>query len=309
MAEYCIFFGQFGVAIFFIISGLVIPFSFEKCARKDFLIRRAVRIYPVYIAGFCFSMMSLYFLSKYIGVSYKFSLFDIVAHFGVITRAPLDVARIDGISWTLEVEIYFYLTMCAAGSTILGFDTRRYVLVSLMIAFFAAIVFKYYGYLVGVQVASALLFLLGLAFYGLINERISLRGLWIIQAVVCALIAVLWLGVSVRAGYTLQWMAGNLLAIVAFYCCYVLRHRFKYNPVLSHLSAISYPLYVVHALFGYAIMYVLIRNGVDVYLTIGVASIAAYMAALLIHLTVERASLLWIKRSRQKLRYGPSHIS
>lgn len=95
VAEYCIFFGQFGVAIFFIISGLVIPFSFEKCARKDFLIRRDVRIYPVYIAGFCFSMMSLYFLSKYIGVSYKFSLFDIVAHFGVITRAPLDVARID----------------------------------------------------------------------------------------------------------------------------------------------------------------------------------------------------------------------
>ena len=114
IADYCIIFGQFGVGVFFIVSGLVIPISLRNVAWQDFILRRAVRIYPVYIAGFSIVVLAIYLLSIYTGSEFKYTSGEILAHFGVITRGPLGVDRIDGISWTLEVEIYFYIIMLAA---------------------------------------------------------------------------------------------------------------------------------------------------------------------------------------------------
>jgi peptidoglycan/LPS O-acetylase OafA/YrhL len=41
-------FGALGVALFFVISGFVMPFSFKSYGRLDFLVGRAFRIYPTY---------------------------------------------------------------------------------------------------------------------------------------------------------------------------------------------------------------------------------------------------------------------
>ncbi len=41
-------FGAFGVALFFLISGFVIPLSFQSYGRLDFLVARFFRIYPTY---------------------------------------------------------------------------------------------------------------------------------------------------------------------------------------------------------------------------------------------------------------------
>src|SRR5471030_457335 len=43
--------GAFGVALFFLISGFVIPLSFQSYGRLDFLIGRFFRIYPTYWMG------------------------------------------------------------------------------------------------------------------------------------------------------------------------------------------------------------------------------------------------------------------
>ena len=44
------FLGVFGVTIFFIISGFVIPLSIEKYNIKTFLLKRFFRLYPTYFA-------------------------------------------------------------------------------------------------------------------------------------------------------------------------------------------------------------------------------------------------------------------
>ena len=46
--------GPFGVALFFVISGFVIPFSFETYGRLDFIVARFFRIYPTYLTGLSF---------------------------------------------------------------------------------------------------------------------------------------------------------------------------------------------------------------------------------------------------------------
>lgn len=297
-ADHCIILGQFGVGIFFIVSGFVIPFSLTSSSKKNFLFRRALRIYPVYIAGFSFVMVMLYVLSLYKNAPYNFSLFDIVAHFGVITRAPLDVVRIDGISWTLEVEIYFYLILCALGAKWVEFNFKRYIVAVFVIAIAATLAFKIKDYLFGVQIASGLMLLLGMTYYSLIHGKVTQRQFWTLQILICLLIPVLWLLVATRANYTYQWMSGYLIAIAVFYICYRLRGHFTENRLLSHLADISYPLYVVHALFGYGVMYVLIELGAGPVSAIVGASLASYLAAVLIHLTIEKPSLRWSKLRR-----------
>lgn len=298
ISDYCIVFGQFGVGVFFIVSGLVIPFSLRNDSKLGFLFRRAIRIYPVYIAGFCTVMLSLYALSYYTSTPFSFSIGDMLAHFGVITRAPLGVTRIDGISWTLEVEIYFYLFMCVFGTTVLNFDSKKFIAAALAIAAASVVTFKTQGYLMGVQVASGLLLLIGTAYYSLLNKKISAKGFWITQLTVTALMLFLWLGVADRATYIIQWIIGYILAMTVFYVCFFFRNNIKENALLSHFSDISYPLYVVHALFGYAIMYVLVDLGFGPYAAIATATLCAYVAALVIHIYVEKPSMTWIKRSR-----------
>ena len=299
ISEYCIVFGQFGVGVFFIVSGLVIPFSLQNDSRLGFLYRRAIRIYPVYIAGFCIVMLALYALSVYSGVMYRFTAGDILAHFGVITRGPLGVTRIDGISWTLEVEIYFYLAMCIFGNRIIQFGVKRYLALAIIIAIAATLTFKTKTYLVGVQVASGLLLMLGTSYYSLIKQNISHKEFWIIQTSVTALILILWFGVADPATYIVQWSIGYVLALGVFYSCFLVRKKIKNNVLLSHFSDISYPLYVVHALYGYSIMYMLVDSGFGPYAAIFIATACAYVAALLIHLYVEKPSMAWIKHSRQ----------
>ncbi|CAB3905183.1 hypothetical protein LMG26858_04444 [Achromobacter anxifer] len=308
VGDYCIVLGQFGVGIFFIISGMVIPFSMQNSSKRDFLYRRGLRIYPVYIAGFSFAMLMLYALSMYKGNGFNFSLLGILAHFGIVTRAPAGVSRIDGISWTLEVEIYFYLVLCVLGAKAMRFDFPRHIIAMLVVASLASWAFKFEGYAVGVQIASGLLLLLGMAYYSLLNNRVTAAQFRSLQLLVCILIPILWLWIAQRAEYTYQWMSGYMVAIAVFHICYLLRTRFTSNRLLGHFADISYPLYVVHALFGYAIMYVLVEMGAEPVAAIAGASLASYLAALGIHLGVERPFLRWSKRTRQGATFAEARL-
>ncbi len=302
LSDYWVVIGQFGVGVFFIVSGLVIPFSLKSDTKLGFLYRRAIRIYPVYIAGFCTVMLSLYFLSYYVGRPFMFSIGDMLAHFGVITRGPLGVVRIDGISWTLEVEIYFYLVMCVFGERILNFDIKKYIATALAIAAASTITFKIQSYVMGVQVAAGLLLLLGTAYYSQLNKKITKKELLALQTTVFALILILWLGVAEPASYIIQWIIGYTIAMLVFNTFFLFRNSIKENKVLSHFSDISYPLYVVHSLFGYAIMYVLVDRGFGPYASIATATGCAYLASLLIHVFIEKPSMTWIKQSRIRSR-------
>lgn len=300
ISDYCIVFGQYGVGVFFIVSGLVIPISLKSASWQDFILRRAMRIYPVYIAGFSFVILSIYLLSKYAGVDFKYSASEIIAHFGVITRGPLGIDRIDGISWTLEVEIYFYLSMLLAARFLLKPGTKEVVAAAIFISFCSILTMKSSKYLIGVQIGSGLMLLLGVVFYKFISNQTSKKEFLITQTIIITLIPVTWFYGSGVTKYTQHWVSGYLLAILTFNACFYFKDKIKESTVLSHLSDISYPIYVVHALFGYSIMYYLASKGFGVYEAITAALIASYTASLALHIFVEKPSMLWIKQSHNK---------
>jgi peptidoglycan/LPS O-acetylase OafA/YrhL len=90
--------GGFGVSIFFLVSGFIIPLSFSNI--RSFFIRRVVRIYPAYFVAVLISLcISEWSFQKDVFFSYTLVLADLV-------KAPSTLA---GVDWTLRIEVIFYL--------------------------------------------------------------------------------------------------------------------------------------------------------------------------------------------------------
>ena len=102
----------FGVALFFVISGFVIPFSFLKYSRFEFIVARILRIYPTYWAGLTLSLCLLTAGSYVLGSTFPHSIQAISVGYAVGLRDILWQKSIDGVVWTLEVELGFYF-ICA----------------------------------------------------------------------------------------------------------------------------------------------------------------------------------------------------
>lgn len=99
--------GRFGVVLFFMISGFVIPYSFSGSSPiARFFVSRFFRLYPAFWFGVAFVILVDYF---FLGVSYPLQV--VLAN---ITMLPkfFGVKEISGVYWTLFIEMIFY-GMCA----------------------------------------------------------------------------------------------------------------------------------------------------------------------------------------------------
>ena len=93
--------GQFGVGLFFIISGFVIPLSLDRYDRKGFVISRLFRIYPTYWAAFSITVAVAYLQGR------TYPLIELVQYY-LIIRDLFGPAALDPIIWTLLIETKFY---------------------------------------------------------------------------------------------------------------------------------------------------------------------------------------------------------
>lgn len=294
IGEFYVLLSQFGVGIFFIISGFVIPFALMKEDQSMFIKRRVFRIFPVYIAGFTFVATAIFALTVYAGSKFGYSLLHLVSHFGILTRGLLGYSRIDGISWTLEIELVFYLVMAVAGHRIMAHGLRAPILAALVIAAFAiasnvAMRLGFYSIVgnTGFQAWAALLLVVGIGYHLFLTGKLSRKSFCELHAAVAALVIAVWLCFD-RTVYTWQWIGGYAVAMAVFAIAYAMRDRVKSFWLTSHLANISYPLYVVHALLGYVVMYWVISQGYGAYTAILAAATVSYVVAVVLHLAVEK---------------------
>jgi len=101
--------GQFGVVMFFILSGMVIPYSVNGAERPvvKFAISRFFRLYPVYWLSVLFAV-----LSSVLFYSTLPDLKNIVINLTMV-QAAFGVPDLFGVYWTLLIELIFYFC-CAA---------------------------------------------------------------------------------------------------------------------------------------------------------------------------------------------------
>ena len=108
--------GQFGVEIFFVLSGFVLSIPFashflikaEMPSLKKFYTRRLTRLEPPYILMLTLLGMTLFFMHKFSGAVLLKSYLASITYTHFIFY-PGMASIINGIAWSLEIEFQFYL--------------------------------------------------------------------------------------------------------------------------------------------------------------------------------------------------------
>jgi peptidoglycan/LPS O-acetylase OafA/YrhL len=109
-------YGHFGVEIFFVISGLVIPYSMEKGNYTidkffTFLKKRFIRIEPPYLICVVLVLILNYITTItpfYVGEKFKIDYLQVFYHLGYL-NAFMGMDWLNQVFWTLAVEFQYYL--------------------------------------------------------------------------------------------------------------------------------------------------------------------------------------------------------
>jgi exopolysaccharide production protein ExoZ len=253
--DYLASFGASGVHIFFVISGFVMFYtSFAKrgsaFSPRRFLVRRLIRIYPIYI------FYALCFLLAYtaLGAGYRITTGQIV---GSLLLIPYYSSSIIGPGWTLSYEIYFYL--CFA--VLMTLDYMR-GLVAITLFFLGSIAA---GFVLRPDEP-----ILRVATNPLLMEFVA--GAWIAFCViygraiggilpnVITLVGVAGFVIGLAAGYsrfpsTLVWALPSALLVAGLVFREFGGQSSKLISAISFLGNSSYSLYLLHVMLIDAFLY------------------------------------------------------
>jgi peptidoglycan/LPS O-acetylase OafA/YrhL len=109
-------FGKAGVDIFFVLSGFIITYTSLQALKTSgkpipFLRRRFIRIFPAYwIVITIFLVIQSLFSSFYNSGTYNYSTANILATYFLLPGHLM----VNGVSWTLSYELFFYILFSAA---------------------------------------------------------------------------------------------------------------------------------------------------------------------------------------------------
>jgi len=279
--------GPFGVAIFFLISGFVIPYSLQKNSKAGFLLHRALRIFPTYAASLALGTLAIYLSARYWGQSYTYDT-KVLAANALLVHNLLNLPSMDAVNWTLSIEVKFYL-LAALGTA--AFFSRRwwwlagFQVLSLGFIWYYAQTPQYV--LLRMELNYILFMLIGVLFYQHVTQRISSRALVIRSLLSLAVFSASW-AMGPQQGQFPGVTVWYYCALAVFGLCYALRARFRPLKLLDFFADISYPLYCVHSLFGYCLMKVLIDCGMRYGFAVLCTLAAAVALAWLLHKLVEQ---------------------
>lgn len=101
--------GRFGVILFFLISGFIIPFSLKPGSTlAKFFTSRVFRLYPAYWMALVLIVIS----APYLGGGQAYSYTQLIANMTMIPKL-FGSNEMSGVFWTLFIEILFYV--CCIG--------------------------------------------------------------------------------------------------------------------------------------------------------------------------------------------------
>ena len=287
------FSGVFGVAVFFLISGLVIPISLRNISTGKFLIRRFFRIYPVYWFCLLISILMYFICSWYWStpLSDRISLPYMMRNLALLHSAT-GIASLDFVCWSLAVEVKFYVVIALI--FLVGKNAHQVIALSLgflaaccIAAYFAAHSLNqesFFAYMMSDMKYMSFMFL-GCLFYFVLYNEISAGAALGYGAIIYALF------VTISSFYEKEFfgaLAKNYTyALILFSACYLLRSRFRDNKVLDFLADISFPLYLVHSMIGYVTMPILINEGIPYTYAWMISLGLTLLIAFLVHKFVE----------------------
>ncbi len=290
--------GPFGVAIFFLISGFVIPISIEHIGSGLFLLRRFFRIYPPYIVGLFLVFISVYIYTNYVGNPFPYTVKDYVVNASLL-RDWFWIPSIDGVNWTLEVELKFYI-LCAFLAWVSNLRSPKTLIITaigmLVFVYLSSGLYEFllqnffYLYKFTFIMSSAFGYItfmfIGICFYNFYMSHWSTR---VFLSTTGILIAIFLLDVLLSPSPVLVIPVSYnyMFALVVFSLCYFFRDKLPYSKVLDFLATLSYPIYIIHGVIGYILLTVLVTHNVNFYIALVIVFFIIVSLAYLLHKTVE----------------------
>jgi peptidoglycan/LPS O-acetylase OafA/YrhL len=288
-------YGWLGVQLFFMISGFVICMSVWGRSLGDFFVSRVVRLYPAYWVAVLLTTTVLIISPA---VRSPLSPKEILVNLTML-QEPMGIAHVDGLYWTLWVELVFY--MLFAFVVWRGVTYRRVIVfcgVWLVASVFASVIDSDWFSVLAMPY-DAPFFVAGIVLF-LMRKFGPNAILWGFLGV-CWLLAqdrivglhdakAKYLGREVPFWPTLL-IVTLCFAVLTLIALGRLELRWSW---LTTLGALTYPLYLLHENIGWTAIYHL-RHVVSPTVTVTIVTTAMILLAWLLHRFVERPVARWIR--------------
>lgn len=283
--------GGYGVSLFFIISGFVIPMTLERAKGVgEFAFARWARLFPVFWFSIAFTQLCLWASPTDQEKSWEVVLVNLTmfpSHFGF--------TRVSGVFWTLEVELIFYFLVSFA--ILLKQNSRLVTFLAVLV--FADVVLRLGSRFLEMNIESPMLllvrgwlildhlylFLIGAVLYAARSEGFR----W--YHGVCLMIAI----TDSRLGRG----GANLLITVFFsllvYISTTRQIRFLQLKPLVFLGTISYSLYLLHPYVGYLVIDYGYQIGLNGNVSFAIAVLLAFLISAAVSLAIELPLNRWLR--------------
>jgi peptidoglycan/LPS O-acetylase OafA/YrhL len=291
-------YGYFGVNLFFIISGYVIFMTLSRTRRSmDFVVSRFSRLFPAYWVAIFLTLG----ITHWLGLpGLLVSLRDAIGNMVMLHSLLLRLPNVDGVYWTLEVELLFYIGMwllyrlralakihiALAGAMALS------VLYALMAKFFQIdLPWIVYRILILQYIPW---FALGIAIYMAIENSSPRARANALQIGALSIATLLIVGST-------PWIAllATLLAATVWAAA-TGKLPFLRHSVFVWLGTITYPLYLLHQNIGYSLELAAIRYGWSPDMGLLAALAISLVMATALTYFVEKPMLTFIRRQYAK---------
>ncbi|MCW3102615.1 MAG: putative acyltransferase [Bacteroidetes bacterium] len=276
-------FGKYGVQLFFVISGFIIPWSVYHNDYRigkyfKFLLKRFLRLEPPYLVSIALALGILFFRGFYADLpeSRAISAEQVLLHIGYFI--PFSSYRwILDVYWTLAVEFQFYLFMglfyFVTISEKIALRIAGYALV-IGLSFIGTRNFLFYWLPV---------FLLGNMLFLFLAKRIGKAEFYSMMVILLAQIAVFLPG---------PVFFSSLIPAAA------ILYMFSYsNRVLDWIGKISYSIYLLHTIVGTTVINILshhahspLTKALVVLVGVGVSIVCSYFMYLFVEKPSKRLS-------------------
>jgi|ETNmetMinimDraft_21_1059911.scaffolds.fasta_scaffold18601_2 peptidoglycan/LPS O-acetylase OafA/YrhL len=317
--------GYFGVQLFFVISGYILSRPFAnmylnngpKVKIKKYFLRRVTRLEPPYLLV----MSLLLFASVYIveKLSLYDALFSYLCSILYVHTFFYDVyPLLNGVAWSLEIEIQFYILMplLALVYKIRNKKNRRLFILFLIVftpifnwieIFDFISILKYIHY-----------FLIGMLLvdysFGEENNKRNIKHIALLSTISFISIWIIEICIKYNRNYKIFFEIFQMVPIFFFYYFALIQKSVKFLkvPIITTIGGMCYTIYLIHypliSAFGNPLMKINFSNYsvLNTFLYSIILTFICIAASSLFFLFIERPCMDkdWIKKIFKKFRLG-----